>query len=120
MENFERLMLLAIAILGAINIGGIVLKRMDRKKDSASVDSTAVETMKSVLQEVRTEDGKKAIRLEKLEERVDKLEERERGHLTRAAVHEAWDQMAFAMLIATNPNHPAPPPILPEGYKRDD
>lgn len=47
-----------------------------------------------------------------LKDRVGKLEERERHMLTRAAVHEAWDQMAFKILSEIDPFHPEPPPLL--------
>lgn len=55
-----------------------------------------------------------------LKGRVSTLEERERHMLIRAAVHEAWDQMAFAALVAQNPQHPPPPPLTIAGESSAD
>lgn len=107
-----------IAVVGALGLRELLAKMIDRRATSAAVDATAattaateVETIRQVLAEVRANDAAKTERLTALEARVIKLEERERHALTRAAVHEAWDQLSFQALLATNPNHPPPPPL---------
>lgn len=73
--------------------------------------ASEVGMLREVIAEVRASEAKKAERIDNLERRLDLLEERERHMLTRAAVHEAWDQMAFALLSQMNPDHPPPPPL---------
>lgn len=93
------------------------------KKEKQEIETHAIEVMKGVL-EVSNNTNKELLeaaltnssilqeKISQLNSRVDKLEERERHFLTRAAVHEAWDQMAFQVLIQNDPNHPPPPPII--------
>jgi hypothetical protein len=76
------------------------------------VAATEVTMLREIIAEVRSSEVKKAERIDNLERRLDLLEERERHMLTRAAVHEAWDQMAFALLSQQNPEHPPPPPLV--------
>lgn len=71
-----------------------------------------VTLLREIIGEVRASEVKKVERIDNLERRLDLLEERERHMLTRAAVHEAWDQMAFALLSQLNPEHPPPPPLV--------
>ena len=111
--------------LASLGVGSIIVKRMSRDVDSATAlkinaeakqtaqqtASTEVNTIREVLAEVRAERATIAERLGQVESRVELLEERERHMLTRAAVHEAWDSMAFAALVAMNPQHPPPPPL---------
>lgn len=131
----------AVALLTAAGAGGIITKIMNRPVDQASAEKMHAETRKSVqdtaasevatirdvLAEVRTAELAKNTEITALKTdmlvmkaRLDKLEERERHMLTRAAVHEAWDQMAFAALLAHNPEHPPPPPLMPSSVHRDD
>lgn len=123
-------------ILALFGGGGIVYKLLNRKVDEATVvtmvsdaESRAKESAANVLekqvlvltniiQAVQKQLESKDVTLGKLEERVEGLigkiqllEERERHQLVRAAVHEAWDQMAFGILSQMDPNHPPPPPI---------
>lgn len=114
------------ALLGGGALGAVLVKRMNRNVDNATADNleaqaahtarqaaaSEVAVIREVLAEVRENDARKTAELAELRERIEKLEERERHMLTRAAVHEAWDQMAFAMLLSMNPQHPPPPPIL--------
>lgn len=65
-----------------------------------------ITTARELMSEVRAE-------VQQLRGRVSQLEERERHMLTRAAVHEAWDQMSFALLVGMHPEHPPPPPLMP-------
>lgn len=120
------------AILTAVGFGGVIVKFLNRGVDAATAEkmhaetrkavqetaSNEVDTIRSVLAEVRIAELQKTNEISELKsdmhtlrDRLDKLEERERHSLTRAAVHEAWDQMAFAALLALNPRHPPPPPL---------
>lgn len=124
---------IALAVAGGGGAGAIIVKLLSRPVDGATVlklkaeaKQTAQETaasevglLREIIAEVRTSESDKVARITRLEEsndgfrlRLDKLEERERHMLTRAAIHEAWDQMAFSMLIASNPHHPPPPPLV--------
>lgn len=112
--NFDNVpdLVLSIFILGGLfKIGDIALKKITSKRENADTDAVAVTTLEKVLTTVVNEGGRKDARLELLETRVGKLEERERHMLTRAAVHEAWDQMAFQMLVSIKEDHPPPPPL---------
>jgi hypothetical protein len=118
-----------IAALAALNVGGITAtilsKKMSTKKEVAEAESIAVRTSKEVIELVRddllmkVEDNsqlrERNAHLEatqnELGRRIDKLEERERHMLVRAATHEAWDQMAFAKLSAMDGSFPEPPPL---------
>lgn len=115
----ETVQWLVPSILSGGALGGVLVKLMSRNVDTATAShlaaqSTAseVQVIRDVLTEVRTNASDKDAKLKALELRVEKLEERERHMLTRAAVHEAWDQMAFAMLLEKDPGHPPPPPLV--------
>lgn len=105
-------LVVSIFILGGLfKVGDILLKKITSAREKADTDSVAVTTLEKALTTVVTEGGRKDARLELLEQRVGKLEERERHMLTRAAVHEAWDQMAFQLLVTYKEDHPPPPPL---------
>jgi hypothetical protein len=105
-------LVVSIFILGGMfKLGDIVLKKITSARENADTDAVAVTTLEKVLTTVVNEGGRKEAKLELLETRVSKLEERERHMLTRAAVHEAWDQMAFQFLVQHDPNHPPPPSL---------
>lgn len=111
-----------IGLLGVLGIRELLAKLIDRKASSAAIDkirvevkASEVEILRDVLVEVRAADSEKSVRLERLEERMALLEDRERHQLTRAAVHEAWDQMSWTLLLQHSPNHPPPPPLIDRG-----
>lgn len=129
---------LLLTIAAALGLGKLLEllagKLLNRKIDDASEDKlkvetakveaetarTEVETIREVLNEVREHSATKDKRIDKLESDVDylrtavvELQDRERHQLTRAAAHEAWDQMSFALLVKHFPDHPAPPPLTP-------
>lgn len=108
-----------LGLMTALGARELLAKLVDRKATAVATDKVKVETkanevdiLREVLAEVRTDSAEKSNRIERLEERMTKLEERERHQLTRAAVHEAWDQMSFALLVQHNPTHPPPPPLI--------
>lgn len=106
--------ILNIIVLGTIfKLGDVLLKKINSRRENVDSDKIAVGTMNEVLQTVVLENTRKEMQLKSLEIRVQKLEERERHMLTRAAVHEAWDQMAFSILLSYNAEHPPPPPLYP-------
>lgn len=130
-----------LALLGSAGIGAVVTKVLNRGVDSATaeklhaetrqaaVNSSAseVEVIRAVMAELRATEQQKTGEIAELKadmnamkDRVGKLEERERHMLTRAAVHEAWDQLAFSLLVQLNPQHPPPPPIVPRAYRNDN
>lgn len=122
---------LVVTVVATLGIGKLLellaSKLLNRKIDSVATNKVAAETAKTevdtiraVLEEVKEHSATKDARIDKLESDVDflrdrvvKLEDRERHQLTRAAAHEAWDQMSFALLVKTHPDHPAPPPLTP-------
>lgn len=108
-------------LTGLIGGGGVTtigVKWMSRRGDNATAEQalaaarqTDIDTLRQIITEVRASEALKSQELEQIKGRLDRLEERERHMLTRAAVHEAWDQMAFAALLSHNPAHPPPPPL---------
>lgn len=104
-----------LTLLGAAVGGGgltaVAVKLLDRPNERARRESREVATIRDVLAELREERAGDAEEIRHLTERVGLLEERERHMLTRAAVHEAWDQLAFQALLIQNPQHPPPPPL---------
>lgn len=109
---------LVLGALGGGTLGAVVVAWLKRDltgaqadESSANAKKTDVETLRQIIAEVRSSEAAKAARIDSLELRIDKLEERERHALTRAAVHEAWDQLAFQALLATNQAYPPPPPL---------
>jgi hypothetical protein len=128
--SFVEIILAIATILGLgklleLAFGKLLNRKIDTvatQKVAAETTKTEVETVRQVLEEVREHSATKDKRIDKLEsdyalviDRVLKLEERERHQLTRAAAHEAWDQMSFALLVQNHPDHPAPPPLTPAG-----
>jgi hypothetical protein len=137
MQTDELVTTIVVSLLGGGTVGALGNKLLNRKLDSATVGQIKAETekiatdsardqvelMRQVAQEMRvgyeqkieefgSERGEQRSEISHLKSRVAKLEERERHMLTRAAVHEAWDQMAFKIISQHNPEHPAPPPLL--------
>lgn len=114
--------------LGAA-LAAVVTKIMSRGIDDATADklqaesreaaqrtaSAEVRTLLTIIQEVRQAEAAKSQRISDLERRIEQLEERERHALTRAAVHEAWDSLAFNALsgAGVEPPFPPPPPLRP-------
>lgn len=112
-----------VALLGAFGVKDILLKKITSKKEEVENESFAIKTMKEVLitatssqSDVSKMFTENAVLLKtelaEIRGRVESLEERERHMLTRAAIHEAWDQIAFSMLLSQNPDHPPPPPLI--------
>lgn len=111
-----------LAFVGGGGLAAVLVKFMSREVDDATAEekmagvrATDIDNLRSIIAELRASEARKDQRIDSLERRMALVEERERHALTRAAVHEAWDQMAFAMLVAQNPTHPPPPPLTPPG-----
>lgn len=107
-----------VGSLGSGALGAVIVKAMARQVDDATAkqtlaaaNKTEVDMLLSIIKEVRESEAKKDTRIDALEQRLDKLEERERHMLTRAAVHEAWDVLSWQALRSLNPEHPPPPPL---------
>lgn len=123
--NLAEMIAIVVAAFGGGGVTAVIIKRMSRPVDDATAGkikaetqelvqratASEMDTLREVIAEVRESEARKATRIDALERRLDKLEERERHMLTRAAVHEAWDQLAFAALVTQNPSHPPPPPL---------
>lgn len=99
-------------VFGSLGMGGVLVKLLDWRTGKVTARQIEVDTIRTVLNEVREEGRRKEDKLARLETRVEALEQREREALTRAAIHEAWDQVAYPLILATNPAHPPPPPIV--------
>lgn len=115
-----------MALFGGGAGGAVIVKILSRPVDTATAakiesEKTAsdVDTLREIIAEVRASEAQKTARIDALEERLNKLEERERHALTRAAVHEAWDQLAINFILLHDQNFPQPPPLrdrsLPPG-----
>ena len=111
-----------VATIGGGTIGNIVTKRLSKPVDDATAAKIQAETaasdvgtLREIIAEIRTsareEKAMDRARIDDLVTRVEKLEERERHALTRAAVHEAWDQLALAFVLKHDQNFPEPPPL---------
>lgn len=111
MLSATELAQLAAAAGAALGLRHLVMRWVDRRKHTIADNGSEVDVIREVLDQLRNENARKDERIDRLEQRVDTLEERERHALTRAAVHEAWDQLAFQALLASNPDHPHPPPL---------
>lgn len=135
----KDLLLLFGVLLGGGTVGALGTKWLNRPVDNATARKIAQESAKlakeadagdianlrAIIQEVRASEARKTDRIDALEARLEKLEERERHMLTRAAVHEAWDQLAFAFIATRDANFPHPPPLaadrrLPTGEPDDN
>lgn len=115
------------AIFGGGTIAAITTKVLNKDVDQAEAGAKRsaskrddLDVLRGVIDELRDSETRKNERINQLEARMTQLEERERHALTRAAVHEAWDQLAFATLIAHNPQHPPPPPLTLAKREHDD
>jgi hypothetical protein len=122
---------LVLTVLGSAGISAVLVKMLSRGVDNATAEKIRAEAkeiatraagaeldiLRQVIADVREdaakERGKAETVIEKLELRLEKIEERERHMLTRAAVHEAWDQLAFAFIAGHDASFPPPPPIRP-------
>lgn len=124
---------IVMSILGGGTIGVLGVKLLNRRVDNATAEqikaearrvaaeaaATEVENVRAVTQEYRrmyemknTEVAEVKADLKQVNMRLDKVEERERHMLTRAGVHEAWDQMALAFIVKHDPDFQQPPPLL--------
>lgn len=109
-----------LTALGSAGVSAVVVKILHRPVDAANAEkvraearevaartaSAELDILRQVIADVRASERT-------LRERVDKLEERERHMLTRAAVHEAWDQLAFSFIAGHDASFPPPPPLRP-------
>lgn len=123
----EWIVAVAVALFGGGTLGAVAVKLLSKPVDDATASKIAaeakvsaqqavkgdVEVLRAIIAEVRESEARKTERIDNLEVRLEKLEERERHMLTRAAVHEAWDQLTFQAILRSNPNHPPPPPLRP-------
>jgi uncharacterized protein YlxW (UPF0749 family) len=116
--NAAELGALIAAALSGGGLSAVITKYMSRGVDAADAaqkrsvtNASDVETLRNIIAEVRQSEARKSERIDALETRLDKLEERERHMLTRAAVHEAWDQLAFQRIILGDEAFPPPPPL---------
>lgn len=114
------------AVVSGGGLGAVATKVMSRPVDDATVGKLRAEAkqmaqetaasevglLREIIKEVRDSEQDKMSRISRLEERLDKVEERERHMLTRAAVHEAWDQLAFQFIAAHDSQFPKPPPLV--------
>src|SRR5688500_11324103 len=98
-RNVPQWLLIVLTLGGLFKLGDVTLTWVRNKfpsdREKADTDAVAVSTLEKVLVNVLAQGGEKDSKLKELEARINKLEERERHMLTRAAIHEAWDQMAF-------------------------
>ena len=106
----DVLVAIVVAALGGGGLATVLNKLLDKK-------ASDVTTLREIIAEVRDDKARDEQRIAHLEERVRKLEERERHMLTRAAVHEAWDQLSYNALLRHSPNHPPPPPLRPDAIE---
>lgn len=121
----ETIIALVVAVFGGGTVGTIVTKRLSKPVDDATAEKIKAEAkeaaaraatgdinnLRAIIAEVRESEAKKTARIDSLEQRLEKLEERERHALTRAAVHEAWDQLALNFIVNHDQNFPPPPPL---------
>lgn len=116
--SVEILVALFAAFIGGGGVSAVLVKRLNKPVDAASAaekEATArktdVDNLRAIIAEVRESEARKAARIDALEQRLERLEERERHALTRAAVHEAWDQLAFQRIVMGDAHFPPPPPL---------
>jgi hypothetical protein len=102
------------------NLRNIIVEVRQSAADAAAASVAREERAYASAREVEARLSEK---IEALMERIGKLEERERHALTRAAVHEAWDQLALQFVLQHDKNFPPPPPLsdraLPPGTSTD-
>lgn len=116
-----------LTALGSAGLSAVIVKWLHRGVDEATAQKVAAEArvlaadaasrevnlLRTMLDDFRTDQARKDATIEGLTLRIDKLEERERHMLTRAAVHEAWDQLAFQFIAGHDASFPSPPPLYP-------
>lgn len=141
MDLSQQIFVVVVSLLGGGTVGVLGVKAMNRRIDGATADkikaeaqqiATAtssasaqeqVQMMRTFVQDMRNgyetkleenaaDKASQQAEIKNLTARVSKLEERERHMLTRAAVHEAWDQMAFKIISEMNPQFAEPPPLI--------
>ena len=114
-----------LTALGSAGLSAVLVKWMNRRVDNATAEKIRAEAhqvatqaaaaeldiLRQVIADVRASERETRLRL-------DKIEERERHMLTRAAVHEAWDQLAFAFIAGHDASFPPPPPLRPPTIAR--
>ena len=107
-----------LTVLGSAGISAVLVKLLNRRVDNATAEKIRAEArevattaaaaemdiLRQVIADLRASERETRLRL-------DKLEERERHMLTRAAVHEAWDQLAFGFIAGHDASFPPPPPL---------
>lgn len=96
------------------------------RKTEAEAVATEVKTARELLQEIRTyftdrlreqgEDHSREIgmlnqQIEMLTKRVGSVESQQVAMRNAFAVHRSWDETAWTLLKAANPDYPAPPPV---------
>lgn len=114
----EAVVAVIVAVLTGGGVSAIIIKRMSRSVDSATAQKilteatgSEIDNLRQIIAEVRDSDTVNRTRIGELGARVARLEERERHMLTRVAVHEAWDQLAFQAIFPNDQNFPEPPPL---------
>lgn len=90
------------------NLRSIITEVRQSAADAAAQSAAREERAYAAAREMEARLGQK---IDAQNARIEKLEERERHALTRAAVHEAWDQLALAFVLKHDQNFPAPPPL---------
>lgn len=124
--NINDLAIVIGSVIGGGGLGAVATKVMSRPVDNATVGKLRAEAkqmaqetaasevglLREIIKEVRDSEQDKTSRISRLEERLDKVEERERHMLTRAAVHEAWDQLAYQFIAGHDAHFPKPPPLV--------
>ena len=127
------------AVAGGL-VGALIMRFLDRKKskaevnqlkavtaqDKAETQAIQVGVLKEIIEEVREDSKNKSLQIIQLStqlnymtQRIDQLEERERHNLTRVAVHEAWDELAYSLLLEHHKEHPPPPPLRSSEFQEN-
>lgn len=118
-SDLPELLLALAAVLTALGAGRAISKLLSRNTDEAHIAklradaaATEVTTLREVLEEMRLSAQSKTERIENLEDRLLRLEERERRQVIRTLNHEIWDRMAVEALRSIDPTFASPPPIF--------
>lgn len=127
LSGTQAFLAVIVALFGGGAFGAIVVKYLNRGVDDATAEklradvkeaaqrtaASEVDTLREIIAEVRASEAQKTARIDSLEQRLEKLEERERHALTRAAVHESWDALAFQFILQHDSSFTPPPPLGP-------